>query len=186
MSDDFRIDPFAQPPEIPDDDRGRGYPYDDRRPNYRDDNRRPEQSRRFPPLPPWLARKHLRPDEQVVWVAGPRFNPSWEKYVTHPLLFVAALALGAVCLGAGWTMDNSGGMMAAGGVAAFVLVIGSIIVLGLCCGYFTRLVATNHRLLILQGYEVCRRWNIDDLPRHMVRYGRRDGGESTRPSTWTP
>ena len=161
MTDRYATDPFdAQPPDYPDDDR-------------------PRPPRRHPPLPPWLARKLLRRDEQIVWVAGPRFNPSWEKYVTHPLLFVAALGLGALGVGLGWLLNGAApALLPIGAVAAFVLFFGSIIVLGLANGYFTRLVATNFRLLMLQGYEVYRRWNIDDLPRSLVRYRRMAGGES--------
>ena len=192
MSDDFRTDPFdPQPPPIPDDrqreypydDRRSDYPYDDRRSDYPYDDRPPGRSRPSAPLPSWLARKHLHPDEQVLYVGGPRFNPSLERYITHPLLFVAALALGAVCAGFGWTMERQHpGTLAVGVLAAFGLFIGSIIVLGLCCGYFTRLVATNRRVLILQGYEVCRRWHVHELPRHMVRYGRLEDGRDGAPT----
>ena len=55
-------------------------------------------------------------------------------------------------------------------LAAGMLVLGSIFVLGIANGYFTRLVVTNYRLLILQGYEVCRSWSIHRLPRSLVRY----------------
>ena len=45
-------------------------------------------------------------------------------------------------------------------------------------GLFTRLVATNFRLVIMQGYEIARTWQIDQLPRSLTRYRRRsDGGE---------
>ena len=161
MTDRYSSDPFdPQPPDFPDDDQ-------------------PRQLRRHPPLPPWLARKLLQPGEQVVYVAGPRFNPSWEKYVTHPLLFVAALGLGVWSVGLGWLLNGPAPvLLPVGAAAAFVLFFGSIIVLGLANGYFTRLVATNFRLLMLQGYEVYRRWNIDDLPRSLVRYRRMAGGES--------
>ena len=57
--------------------------------------------RLYPPLPAWLERRLLRANERVTWVRGPRWNPWWERYVTHPAMFVVALALGAVCLGAG-------------------------------------------------------------------------------------
>ena len=171
MADDHRTDPFdAQPPPLP--DERRTYPYDDRRRDYAYDDRAPEYAARFPPLPSWLARKHLRPDEQVVWVAGPRFNPSWERYFTHPLLFVAALFLGALCVILGMAASSVAGAVAVCGATAFVIVVGSLAVLGLCCGYFTRLVATTHRVLILQGYEACRQWGIHQLPSHMVRYRR--------------
>jgi len=40
---------------------------------------------------------------------------------------------------------------------------------GIANGYFTRLVVTNYRLLILQGYEVCRSWSIHHLPRSLIR-----------------
>ena len=93
MSDDFLTDPFdAQPPSDSRDIRHR---------DYRDDDRRSVRFRRSAPLPSWLARRLLRDGEQVTFVAGPRFNPSWEKYVTHPLLFLAALGLGVLCVGTG-------------------------------------------------------------------------------------
>src|SRR6266508_669464 len=56
-----------------------------------------EFSWQSPPLPPWLARRLLREDETVTWVRGPRFNPSWERYVTHPVLFLLALVISAAC-----------------------------------------------------------------------------------------
>jgi hypothetical protein len=169
MSEEYRYDSF--------DDRPPGYPDDYRRRDYYDDRPR-GRSRPSAPLPPWLARRLLRPDEQVAWVGGPRFNPSWERYVTHPLLFVAALGVGALGVAVGaltssyWSYSLPTAVLIALG-----LFFGSIIVLGLCCGYFTRLVATNHRLVILQGYEICRRWRLDDLPRRMVRRQRTADGE---------
>src|SRR5207244_98206 len=60
------------------------------------DSRPRETTRSFAPLPAFLARRVLKPDEQVAWVAGPRFNPPWEPYATHPLLVVAALGLGVI------------------------------------------------------------------------------------------
>jgi hypothetical protein len=59
-------------------------------------------------------------------------------------------------------------------------VVGSIFVLGISSGYFTRLIVTDRRLLIVQGYEVRRRWSIDDLPLSLIRYRRLGGQESTR------
>ena len=143
------------------------------------DARRFRRAADFPPLPTWLARRLLHPDEQVTWVRGPRFNPSWERHVTHVRLFLAALVLGAILSAAGWLFNE----LAPGAVLVCILisiaiVVGSIMVLGLCCGYFTRLVVTNSRVLILQGYEVCRSWGVKQLPRSMLRYGRREDGET--------
>src|SRR5262249_34482935 len=64
-------------------------------------------------------------------------------------------------------------ILAAGGI-----VVGSIFVLGFSAGYFTRLVVTSRRILLLQGYEVCRSWRMDDLPPSLIRYTRWDGEES--------
>jgi hypothetical protein len=142
--------------------------------------RRFDRAAHFPPLPTWLATRILKADEQVTWVRGPRFNPSWERHVTHIRLFLAALVLGAILVAAGWLFNE----MAPGAVLVCILialavVVGSIMVLGLCCGYFTRLVVTNSRVLILQGYEVCRCWGINQLPRSMVRYRAREDGETS-------
>src|SRR5689334_23175423 len=142
------------------------------------DDAEPVIAQPFPPLPDWLAHRMLQPDEEITWIVGPRFNPSWERYVTHPLLFLAALAVGVVVLAVG-------GLLAEGdtpivlllGVAAGALVLASIFVLGIASGYFTRLVVTNQRLLIVQGYEVCRTWSINKLPRSLIRYRRLGEGE---------
>jgi hypothetical protein len=56
-------------------------------------------------------------------------------------------------------------------IAAGAILIGAIFVLGIFSGYFTRLVVTNSRLLIVQGYEVRHNWGIDDLPQSLLRYG---------------
>jgi hypothetical protein len=131
-----------------------------------------------PPLPPWLADRLLKGDEQVSWVVGPYFNPPWERYVTHPLLFLAALAVGVACVTVGGLTGGTEGAVVAGLVGGAV-VLASVFVLGFASGYFTRLVVTSARLLILQGYEVVRIWGLDDLPYSLVRYRRRaDGAES--------
>ena len=131
-----------------------------------------------PPLPRWLAGRLLRGDERITWVVGPRFNPEWERYVTHPVLFLAALTVGAAFVWAGWLMAGAEGAVAAA-LAGGAVVLGSIFVLGFSSGYFTRLVVTNSRLLILQGYEVVRTWGMNDLPFSLVRYRRQaDGAES--------
>ena len=132
------------------------------------------------PMPGWLADRLLQDDEKVTWVRGPRFNPYWERYITHPALFLIALAIGAACVTLGWL--GSGGspeVLVLVGFAAGLFVVASIIVLGIANGYFTRLVVTNFRLVILQGYEIVRGWSMDDLPRSMLRYGHR--GENEKP-----
>jgi hypothetical protein len=124
----------------------------------------------------------LGPDEKVAWVYGPRFNPSWERYVTHPGLLLAALGVGVLLVGVGWLL--------AGGhydrmpfepiVLAIAAVLGSIFVLGIASGYFTRLVVTDGRLLILQGREVCRSWRSGDLPLSLIRYSILPGETGSR------
>jgi hypothetical protein len=162
MSDEFQTAPLSQPPDT----APTSQPTD--------------VAGQFPPLPGWLADRFLRGDEKVNWVVGPKFNPSWERFVTHPALFLVALALGALFVAAGWLIGGGPGaglaVLAAGGI-----VLASIFVLGIFSGYFTRLVVTDARLLILQGYEVCSSWGIDQLPHSLVRYRMRgvDAGSLT-------
>ncbi|HWG43510.1 MAG TPA: hypothetical protein VN688_12050 [Gemmataceae bacterium] len=138
-------------------------------------------SRQPPSLPSWLAAR-LSPNEEITWVRGPRFNPSWERYITHPALFVFALGLGIIGGGAGWLIAGpEAEVLVLLAVLAGGIVLASIFVLGISNGYFTRIVATNSRLLILQGYEVCRSWSVDDLPRRLVRYHQL-GGEEKSPA----
>jgi hypothetical protein len=151
MSDRFQTDTFARPAEV---------------------------AGQCPPLPQWLAGRLLKGDERVTWVVGPRFNPAWERYFTHPLLFLAALAVGAIFVGGGGLMAGPEGAMVAA-LAGGGAVLGSIFVLGFSSGYFTRLVVTDARLVILQGYEVVRIWGLSDLPFSLLRYRRQaDGAES--------
>lgn len=125
------------------------------------------------PLPSWLADRLLRSNEKVAWVRGPWFNPSWERYITHPALILFVLVPGAICLGLGWLNQVDPGVLLFGAFFYFVaLGVPTIIVLGITNGYFTRLVVTNLRLVILQGYEICRSWRIDDLPPSLLRYGK--------------
>jgi hypothetical protein len=136
----------------------------------------------FTPLPAWLADRLLQPGETITWVRGPRLNPPWERYVTHPALLLAALALGAAAVAAGWEApgadaETRGALV----VAAAGIVLASVFVLGFSSGYFTRLVLTNSRLVILQGYELCRSWGVDELPRSLIRPLRR-GGEDEPPA----
>jgi hypothetical protein len=137
----------------------------------------------FPPLPGWLADRILRPDEKITWVIGPKWQPWWERYATHPLLFLIALVLGAGCVAAGrLSVDSWAQLHPVPAVVAIGLVFGSIFVLGGVSGWFTRLVVTNFRLVILQGREVCRSWNIDDLPPSLVHYGKPQKGEPDSPT----
>jgi hypothetical protein len=134
----------------------------------------------FHPLPNWLADRLLRPDEKVTWVRGPRFNPSWERYITHPALILCVLVPGAMGLGLAWRNQVDSARLFFGAFFYFVaFCVPMIIVLGIASGYFTRLVVTNYRLVILQGYEICRIWDIDDLPPSLLRYSKR-GGEENR------
>ena len=61
---------------------------------------------RHPPVPAWIAARHLRDHEEVTWVVGPRFNPSWERYVTHPMLLLGAVIVSVVLIAAGWLMTE--------------------------------------------------------------------------------
>jgi hypothetical protein len=135
-----------------------------------------------PPMPVWLCRRVLKPDERVMKVYGPRFTPSWERWITHPSLFLVALVLGVVVVAVGWPLGGGAGGSEESPVrplvvmAAIDIVLGSIFVLGHACGYFTRLVVTHSRKLILQGHEVCRSWGIEALPAALLRYHPLPGG----------
>jgi hypothetical protein len=148
-----------------------GCPMSDRFQTEAFDARIADFSKQSPPMPQWLADRLLQPDEEITWVRGPRLNPSWERYATHPALFLFALALGVLGGGAGWLLAGPEAEVrlplagAAGGI-----VLASIFVLGISNGYFTRLVVTNSRLIIVQGYEVCRSWGLNELPRRLLLY----------------
>jgi len=124
-------------------------------------------------LPPWLARHLLRKGEEVAWLRGPRWNPEWERRVTHPILVFYAAAFGAVLVAAGVVrIESWPWLLIPTALVAGGMVIGSLFLVGIAAGYFTRLVVTNYRVFIVQGYEVCRTWNIDDLPLSLIRYTR--------------
>lgn len=136
--------------------------------------------RNHPPLPPWIASWLLKSGESITWVYGPKLSPSWERYVTHPALILAALGGVVVSILPAYVLSGLGREIAAiPVVAAVALVFLSIFVLALFNGYFTRLVVTSDRLIILQGHEVVRAWDIDDLPRSLLRFGR-PGDASSR------
>jgi hypothetical protein len=140
--------------------------------------RTPNLPEQCPPLPPWLARRLLGADETISWVWGPKFSPNWERYATHPVLFLIALATGALFL---WIGSLLGGdMLVVAVLLAGGIVLTSVFVLGISSAYFTRLLVTNSRLLILQGYEVCSKWGIDELPRSLVHYGMAGSGLESR------
>src|SRR5438552_646835 len=110
----------------------------------------PSVARAFPPLPWWLADRLLEPNETVDRVFGPRFNPPWERQITHPALFLVGLAVGGVFLAAGALIGGGPEVTMASILSAGAVFVGSVFVLGLSNGYFTRLVVTNSRILILQ------------------------------------
>jgi hypothetical protein len=134
----------------------------------------------YPGLPAFLSRRLLRPDEKITWVRGPRWQPDYECYLTHPAWFLLALAVVAVSLVAGWFLSPGGVMPAWPLIVAGVAFFGSIYVLAFFSGYFTRLVVTDSRVLIVQGYEVRRSWSVANLPRSLVRMDKRDDGEVSR------
>lgn len=141
----------------------------------------PQLYHTYPPLPVWIARRLLREGEKITWVRGPRLNPEWERFVVHPGLFVVALALAAFGVAVtrvsvrSWSEVPPAVYLGGGG-----LVLGSIFVLAIAATYFTRLVVTTRRVVILQGYEVCRSWRMDDLPPSLIRYGRRGSDGENR------
>ncbi len=134
-----------------------------------------------PRLPGWLAVRLLQQGENVEWVSGPRATPRWEPFATHPLLIFAAATVAAAWVGLALhsvgSFEKLPPLPVLGAGAIFV---GSIFVVGGCCGYFTRLIVTNLRLMIVQGHTVRHRWSIDDLPMSMIRYRRVSGEELTR------
>jgi hypothetical protein len=135
----------------------------------------------FPLLPPWLSRRLLAPDEKISWVWGPTFTPSWERYITHPALFLVALVGAAACLATGrMLVDKWLDLPIVFGLVAGAMLVGCVFVLAFANAYFTRLVVTNTHLFILQGYEVCRRWSMDDLPPSMIRYSAQGGADKKR------
>jgi hypothetical protein len=128
-----------------------------------------------------LQRRLIRRDEHITWVRGPHYNPSWERYLTHPGLFLAALAVGAACVGLGRLAGGTwGAMPVLPALVGGLIAVGSVFVLAFSNAYFTRLVVTDSRLLILQGYEVCKSWGINDLPRSLIRYTMPAGGAESR------
>jgi hypothetical protein len=141
------------------------------------DTHTPEPDQHPRPLPDWLRTRLLRAEERITGVYGPAFNPPWERYVTHPALFLVAVGLGALWLGEGWLLAGvRPDLLPWAALAAGSTVLGSVFVLGLACGYFTRIVVTTSRLVILQGYEVCRSWRVSDLPPSLIRYRRLESG----------
>lgn len=143
----------------------------------RDFRRRDDDRDDFPPLPWWLESKLLAPGEEVEWVRGPRLNPPWERYVTHPALVLLALAVGALCVAAFALLGRGPDAGWVGIVAGGVVVVGALLVVAFFTGFFTRLIVTNRRVAIMQGYEVVRSWDMDQLPRSMIRYRAGEGGE---------
>src|SRR5262245_60223427 len=144
------------------------------------DEELPDISIDYPPLPRGHARRLLRREERVTWVRGPRFCPWWEPYVTHPIMFLFAAALAAMLVWIGPRLYAWPNLRAGMNVTAFGLVLGSIVVLAFFNGFFTRLVVTNRRIVVLQGYEVIRSWRMDDLPASLIRFRPRKKGLPSR------
>lgn len=143
--------------------------------------RTPDISLPAPQLPIWLTPRLLPDDETLEWVYGPSLNPWWERYVTHPLLFLVAATISGTWLVVAWQVAGSlERLPASAGVGAGVVVVGAIIILGLSSGYVTRLVVTNRRIVIMQGYEVRREWGIDALPMSLIRFRRPGTSERER------
>lgn len=134
-----------------------------------------------PQLPAFLARRLLRKDEEVSSVRGPRWSPSFEQYVTHPLGVVAGLALAVFSvLGGGLVLGWDSPVMAGVAVFALLTAVGGLVLVGIAAGHFTRLVITNQRVMIVQGYEIRKTWRLDDLPRSLIRHRRNADGEMTK------
>jgi hypothetical protein len=126
----------------------------------------------------------LQPGEEITFMRGPKHNPWWERYLTHPAFILLGVAL---CLFWGyvtWLLDDSGAWAGVKTFAPLVMIgimIASVFVLAISCGHFTRLVVTNYRLVILQGYEVCRAWELHKLPRSLLHYSHA-AAEDPRPA----
>jgi hypothetical protein len=134
-----------------------------------------------PRFPAWLAARLLREGENVEWVSGPRAAPRWEPFATHPLFILAAATVAAAWVGL--TLHKVGSVQDLPPLpvlGAGAILVGSIFIVGACCGYFTRLIVTNLRLIIVQGHTVRRCLSIDDLPMSLIRYRRVPGSELTR------
>jgi hypothetical protein len=127
----------------------------------------PDIIRKTPVLPPWIARRLLRAGEQLIWVRGPRLNPWWERHATNPAWALCILAFTVVCV----TVTPLTFLPCWG--FGFVLFVGTVFVSALSAAYFTRLVVTDQRVVILQGHELCREWGINELPPSLVRFGPR-------------
>jgi len=134
-----------------------------------------------PYFPSWLMKRFLREDEGIEWVYGPALKPWWERYACHPVFIATAVVVAALWLAMGWVKAGDFAKLSIIPVLGpAALVVGSIFIVGASCGYFTRLVITNHRLLIVQGYELCRQWRVDDLPPWLIRYRRLPGADVTK------
>jgi hypothetical protein len=141
----------------------------------------PNIFRKCPELPPWLARRVLQRDEQITWIRGPERSPPWECCVTHPLAGFAAMAFGVIVSVSGcvWT-ESWSGLVSLPVLFTWSLFVVYIIVLGISAGYFTRLIVTNQRVVLIQGFEIIRSWSLDQLPRSLVRFSRNQQGQESR------
>jgi len=133
----------------------------------------PRSLRAGPPLPEWLAKALLEPDEKPEWVRGPNYAPPWERALTHPLAFLVALPPAVILVTVGRLLaDDWRTLHPAFGVSAILVLIGSILVIAFMTAYYTRLVVTERRLLIIQGQSAIRSWGMGDLPPSLLHFGR--------------
>jgi len=133
------------------------------------------------PLPEWLARRILEPGETIALVRGPTGKWWLEPYLTHPLASLAGAIPAAVAITVGRMIVPSWrDLPPAAGIVAVLFVFASVFVVGLLAGYFTRLVVTDRRLLILQGREIWSSRGIDELPPFLVRRMRDPDGRERR------
>lgn len=134
-------------------------------------------------LPTWLARLVLAPGETVALVRGPTSNSPLEPYLTHPALFLVALLPAGITLAVGRAMSPSWKELhPLPGLLAVLILFGTVIFLAGMAGYFTRLIITDRRLLIVQGREVRSSRDVNSLPRALVRRGRDEFGRERAPT----
>lgn len=175
MSDRYRDDPYDRTQRFD----GRRDDRDDRRRDDRDD--RPRRPADKGVMPAWLAARLLRDGEKVESVRGPRFNPPWEPFVVHPATVLLGVVLAGGAIAAAYLASGGDGpLLFAAAAFALVSAFGGLAVVAFAAGFFTRLIVTDRRVMIVQGIEIRKTWRLEDLPRSLVRQTRGDDGELSR------